>query len=351
MGWALVGCLTLALAAGPAPAVHAAATADATTAPKLVSGQGRLVVAGAGGTVSHELPTGLVFEQLEATADGWVAAGVGGGSRLVVVEETTAGMTVLDRVGPDAPRVAFPRPLVADGRLTGLAWQAGAGRSGLGVLYAPWDGATWGAPETVAAAEPGTSRLALAAVPLADGSVLAAWAQVDSETAGGDDEIFWSQRTHHQGSGHWSTPARLGADDSVPDVTPTLLATADGALAVWTAFDPQAGKYRLEIARFSLAGTWSEPAALTAPGAIFPAFETSALGPVVTYRDAAAGAWGALLLDAETPRVIRKTLLPAGSAGERPVLLGAGEEGARWAAPGDSGTKRATVATPWEVVR
>lgn len=376
----LAGCLgCLALAVVVPTAAGAASPSVIQSAPKLVSGQGHLVVAGAGETASHELPTGLVFERLEATDGGWVAAGVGGGSRLVVVEQSAGELGVLDRLlstnpdGTEAPRVAFPRPLVADGQLTGLAWQAGAGHNGLGVHYAAWDGAAWGEIETVAPAAPSTSRLALSAVTLADGSVLAAWAEVDGDPAAGgerDDEIFWSHRTHRQGgAGHWTTPARLGADDSVPDVTPSLLATADGALAAWTAFDPESGQYRLEIARFDLSGSWTEPAALTAPGALFPVFERTDGAPVLTYRDAAEGAWGALGLDvaAATPRVSRRTLLPAGSADERPVLLDITADGARWVAPGaaTSGptTKRGTapgsvppdeppvIATPWDVVR
>lgn len=371
--WAVAGCLALAVV------VPTAAGATSPAGPKLISGQGHLEVARAGGgTVTHELPTGLVFERLEATDGGWVAAGVGGGSRLVVVEERAGELGVLDRPiaaiaapiadGARAPQVAFPRPVVADGRLAGLAWQAGTGRNGLGVYYAAWDGVAWGEPETVAPATPGTTRLALSAVTLADGSVLAAWAEVDGgdSTIGADDEIFWSHRT---GAGRWSTPARLGADDSVPDVTPTLRATADGALAAWTAFDSESRQYRLEIARFDLSGVWSEPAALTAPGALFPVFESAEPGPVLTYRDAAAGAWGALMLDSTsaTPRVSRRALLPsdAGTAGERPVLVGLGEDAARWivtgtttkrgatpgSGPADEGPdRRPVLSTPWEPV-
>ena len=237
-----------------------------------------------------------------------------------------------------APVVASPRPVHGGGVLRGVAWLEGAAEDHLAVRYAPWTGAGWGEAETVAARGPG-SQLAVRAAVLDDGGVLAVWSRFD----GSDDEIFWSLR--HDGA--WSAPRRLGDDDAVPDVTPTVTAIPGGALAAWAGFDGHG--YRVYAARFD--GTaWSAQRPLGPLGSAFPGFETAggaAATVALLYRTARPRGWTVVELgDDLTPRR-RAHTDRATSVSARPVMVD--DDGAgpvlRW--PGDAAGPGARQALRW----
>jgi len=216
------------------------------------------------------------------------------------------------------PLVASPTPLVSDGELLGLAWLAGDVPGRLTVRFAPWiGGATlpgaggeWGASELVAGPAPG-SQLALAGAALAGGSAVLVWSAFDGE----DDEILWSVRT----AGRWSEPARLAADDAVPDVTPAVAALDDGAIAAWSRYD--GSEYRLVAARWT-GEAWTAPEPLAGPGSLFPSFHPGRGGPLLLYRDARRQGWAALRLD-RAGRPTARAFLGESPSGPPPVLLAA----------------------------
>ena len=154
-----------------------------------------------------------------------------------------------------------PQALVEAGELVGLVWLEGSDASALGVRAAAWNGTGFAAAEWVAAPIDG-SQLALSAAVLGDGSWLLVWSAFD----GGDDEIRWSRRDGEA----WSAPARLHAENRVPDITPVVAATADGAIAAWSRYD--AGSYRGRVMRFDAATGWRDEERIGGPHSVFPFF-------------------------------------------------------------------------------
>ena len=172
----------------------------------------------------------------------------------------------------------------------------------------------WGAPVTVAAPGLG-SQLALTGTVLEDGSWLVAWSSFD----GTDDEILWSRRL--PGTESWSAPQRLGADNAVPDITPALVATGQGALAVWSRYDE--GQYRLFRARFS-GDRFAAPEILAPGGTMHPSFLRVGTDPdalTLLYLHASPRSWGVMEVTADgTPG--KRVLVPIATAAERqrPIL-------------------------------
>ena len=164
-----------------------------------------------------------------------------GGRRLFLLRGDDRASRPLARAPGQAGRQRRgPVLLVDGGRLAGLAWLEGDDDRSFSVRAALWTGQRWQAPERVSFPGPG-SQLALTGAVLADGSWLLAWSAFD----GHDDEIVWSRRA---GSA-WQPVKRLYPDNSVPDITPALAATADGgALIAWSRFDGHG--YALRMARF-----------------------------------------------------------------------------------------------------
>lgn len=209
---------------------------------------------------------------------------------------------------PIAGRELRSAVLAADGaKLQGLAWLEGDGERRLAVKSARWLGSAWGEVETVAEPGPG-SQLALSSAQLTEGSWLLAWSAFD----GKDDEILWSRRDKDG----WSTPQRLGADDQAPDITPRLVALADGtALIAWSGYVD--GHYRLHTARFA-DGEWSEPQISGEKGAVSPSFEISADRTYLLYRQAAPRTWVVTEVGA-TGKLARRAELVS-SAAARPSV-------------------------------
>ncbi|HEV3075588.1 MAG TPA: GDSL-type esterase/lipase family protein [Thermoanaerobaculia bacterium] len=261
-----------------------------------------------GELVSLALPPGARLDAAAPLSGGWIAAGTapaagnaggasgtggaGGGGRDLLL---LAGGTRPGILPPPGERIgkllAEPLPLVAGGRLAGLAWLEGDDPRALGVRYAAWNGGGWSAPRTISAPGQG-SQLALAACRLADGSWLLAWSAFD----GHDDEIVWSAGGNGNGTGTWTPPRKLTVN-RVPDITPVLAPAGGGALIAWSQLAGDG--YRLLVARYR-DGLFGEPVVAAPGGSLYPSFETSpGTGRLrLLYRTAEPRGWAALELDA-----------------------------------------------------
>jgi hypothetical protein len=317
---AVVGALCSAPPAAASDRLLAASTATSAWLLR-ADREGVRVVDSAGGVEALPLPPGAGIAAFMATSDGWVAAATVprvDGTEINLWQRSGTTSRQLPAVPARAASLRHaPVPLLAGGKLVGLAWLEGESLGRLAVRAAAWTG-SWEEPSLVAAQAPG-SQLALAGAVLADGSWLLAWSAFD----GDDDEVVWSRR----GAAGWTPPAPLPAGGGVPDVTPALRADRRGAVLVWSRFVD--GEYRLMTSRLE-GKRWSPPLAVGTPGTIFPSWE----GDTLLFRDARHGAWvagrlsgdgiipqtalaapadprPALLLDGETPRMLLPERLPA----------------------------------------
>lgn len=327
----LLGAVCLLLAGAGAPVAAAGATGGIDTPDPLQAerdtrgavltavddGGARLELApGPEPGVSLRLPppadaTGATeYSDLALLDDGWVAAGsytAGDGFRHLWLQRGTAAARALPEPPGRRARLRHdPALLVDGGRLAGVAWLEGQDQRSLAVFAAAWDGRGWSAPRQVAAPGPG-SQLALSAAVLGDGSWLLVWSAYDGE----DDEIVWSRRIGDT----WLAPARLSADNPVPDITPALTVTDGGALVAWSRYDGHS--YRLRLARFD-GGAWGGERWAAAAGSLFPSFSGGGDRPRLLYRDARARGWSLLELDAAG--VERSHASAAATPGVRPVV-------------------------------
>jgi hypothetical protein len=264
------------------------------------------------------LPKNGIMSSLVALDGGWAAAGSfqdGERRALFLLKGDAAGARSLP-VPPGQDGLARLGPVLltdGDGRLAGMAWLEGDGLRTLGVRAAAWDGQRWEAPVRVAPPGPG-SQLALTGAALADGSWLLAWSAFD----GADDEILWSTRA---ADGAWSKPRRLSADNAVPDITPAVTASGNGALIAWSRFDGEG--YSLHAARFA-SGGWRGERAVAPTGSVRPSFAGSSGRPLLLFRTVVPETWSVLQLD-PAGRALARATVPS-SLG-RPVLVtGAGGE-------------------------
>lgn len=314
----------LGLAAAPLAAGDALqATRDGESVVLFSLGGRSFVELGAGS--ARELPgaEGVELTSVAVVHEGWLAAGSSlnpdGERRLFLAYGDDAGYRLLPAPRGPVPAVRrLPVLLVEGGRLAGLAWLEGADGLSLSVRAAAWEGDGWGRTVRVSSPGPGT-QTALTGTVLADGSWLLAWSAFDGE----DDEILWSWRPGEE----WLPPERLSPDNTVPDITPALTASAGGALVAWSRYD--GNDYRLRVARFAR-GRWSDEAALGPKGSLYPSFFDGGERPCVLFRDAGAGGWTLAELTA-SGAVLRRTL-PVPGPDERPaVRLGRGGEARlRW---------------------
>jgi acyl-CoA thioesterase I len=372
---ALAAAVMLAQLAATAPAWATASEPPLRLSTSAEGAGGATLELPSGELVSLALPPGARLDAAAPLAGGWIAAGTapsagaagsaGGGGRDLLLLAGGAAAAAGGQTGgphvaapaamrsasipPPGERIgrllAEPLPLVADGRLTGLAWLEGDDLRALGVRYARWNGAGWSAPRTISAPGQG-SQLALAACRLPGGSWLLAWSAFD----GHDDEIVWSAG----GNGTWTPPRRLTAN-RVPDITPALAPAGRGALAAWSQLAGDG--YRLLVARFQ-DGRWSEPVVAAPGGSLYPSFAASSgTGRLrVLYRTAQPRGWAALELDAGgRPRRVAAAADPpprtlGGSAGagalDRPALAGDGDR-VIFSWPG-GGPERASSWQPWQ---
>jgi hypothetical protein len=251
----------------------------------------------------------------QALEDGWLAAGVrpdadGRSEILLLTGDAEAATELPPPPGRNAALRQQPLPLVENGHLAGLLWLEGNSRTSFGVRFAEWNGAGWREPQTVAAPGPG-SQLALTATRLADGTWLAAWSAFD----GTDDEIVWSRRGR---DGAWSPAHRAAAGNEVPDITPALTATRDGALLAWSRLDGD--EYRIVVSRFRN-GAWTKPEFAAPKGSLFPGFEPAPEGQVwLLYRTAEPRGWTVAELDRAGRPVRRASAEAQSAATDRPVV-------------------------------
>jgi hypothetical protein len=261
------------------------------------------------------LPAGTRIYDLAATIDGWVATGSlpdDDGYDLVIVQDRAG---VRELLAPPTERWGRFRvqvvTLVEEGNLAGIAWVEGDSQADFEVRAAVWDGANFGPAEVVSPVGPG-AQLALEGAVLDDGSWLLVWAAVDGE----DDEILWSVRRQEE----WSAPARVHQDNSVPDITPALVAIDGGALAAWSWFD--GNDYRLRMARFD-GESWSEPQVSGAKGSLEPGFSVDGESVRLLYQTIDPPTWTLTEID-RTGTMIRRAVW-SGDVVERPLVL-AGDE-------------------------
>jgi hypothetical protein len=255
-------------------------------------GSARLELPG-GRTFEVSLPERAAVSSFAALDGGWMAAGsfpdpATGGRRLFLLRGDDRGARPLaEPAGQQATERRGPVLLVDGGRLAGLAWLEGDAGAPLAVRAAAWTGRRWQAPQRVSLPGPG-SQLALAGAVLADGSWLLAWSAFD----GTADEIVWSRRL----GGQWLPVRRVSAPNSVPDIVPAVMATADGgALLAWSRFDGHG--YQLRLARFAR-GEWQAERAAAPSGSLYPVFLGEPDHPRLLYMDAYPRAWSVLDLDA-----------------------------------------------------
>lgn len=285
--FAALGALVATFAAGAAAPGGSEIWGDATAQLTRSGGAHRLRVDGA--EIGLELPAQMRVDGLFRLRRHLLIAGVTGsprghlaGDELFLALADAAGAREIEPPAGRAPghsrenAVAIPGP---GGELAAVAWLEGPSRKQHAVKVATWDGRGFGEPTEIASAGPG-SQVALAATALDDGSALLVWARFD----GADDEIFWSGLV----DGRWSEPARVAADNSVPDVVPALVAVPGGALAAWSRFAE--GQYRVVVARFGGDG-WSEPSAVGEPGSLFPTLTRTERGALLLHQSSRPPGW------------------------------------------------------------
>lgn len=221
--------------------------------------------------------------------------------------DSRQGLTVLSGVGDEVERLSAPAPaaplamdpvLLTDRRgLRALVWLEGPAVRRLAVRAVRWNGEGWDPPQTVSPPGPGT-QIALSATRLGDGSWMAVWSSFDGQ----DDEILWSRAV----DGRWLAPRPLVANNDVPDITPTLTTTGEGAMVAWSRYD--GGAYRTLTATFLVAegDGWSLPLKVGERGEVFPRFlpaidDSSA--PLLALQRTAPKGWSlSELSDDGTPR-------------------------------------------------
>jgi hypothetical protein len=274
---------------------------------------GRWFVERDGRRTEVPLPAGASVQRIADVGSGWLLAGTrtepdGSGELLFVLGEADGRAQIVPP--PTARRGAIrehPVPLTSGRAWIGAAWLEGDRPDRFEIRFASWNGAAFQAPVTLVPAGAG-SQLALAGAQLNDGRSLLVWAGFD----GHDDEIWWIVGDDRG----WSAAARVARDNDVPDITPVLLATRDGALVAWSRFVD--GEYRLATARFD-GRTFRDARVVGPPGSLFPSFEPGIDGGfAILFRDARARGWALSEIDSDgiLGRIAR---LPSSSR-ERPVV-------------------------------
>ena len=203
------------------------------------------------------------------------------------------------------------RPLVEAGQLRGLVWMEGASPATAGVRFSVWDGSLWTAPDWIS--PPGSgSQLAASLAPLPDRRWLAIWTSFDGE----DDEVLFSEWA----DGAWTAPARVAEDNRVPDITPALAPTSNGAVAAWSSYD--GNDYRVRLSTF-VDGIWSVPRWLGEAGSLFPDFIFDGADDradfELLFRTVSTNAWSLVELDSSGS--IRRRITRASAPKDRPIVL------------------------------
>jgi hypothetical protein len=257
--------------------------------------------------VRLQLPQRAEVSALAELGRGWITAGsaVGedGRSTLFLISDEGALPAPPGQQGAERRGAIF---FVENGTLQGMAWLEGNDDRSLAVRTAEWNGHAWKAVEPVSQPGPG-SQIALAGAVLSDGSWLLAWSAYDGE----DHEIVWARRTA-QG---WSPARPVSKDNAVPDITPALAATGNGALLAWSRYDGES--YRLQLARFDKDG-WKDERPVASSGSFHPSFQGAPDHLYLLHQTALPSAWSVLEL-APSGKVLRRASALSALT-ERPVL-------------------------------
>lgn len=245
------------------------------------------------------------------TRNGWTAAGIEEsrtGTELIIINRGSSGTRRLE--SPPSKRHDLrlrPTLMVSDEEIKGIAWLEGPDLTSLSVRTAVHSQGEWDEVSIVAPPAKG-SQTGLVATKLPDGTWLLAWSAFDGQ----DDDIMWSRGR----SDRWSLPRRISQNNSVPDVTPSLVTTEDGALLAWSRLID--GQYQILLSRFD-GGNWSSPELIGPPGSLEPRFAVRNGGLHLLYHHAWPAAWTVADLS-PTGRVQRIAILPEDRP-SRPVLL------------------------------
>ena len=262
-----------------------------------------------GNRVELPLPKTARVSDLRSSATGWFAAAVAdldGAPRIHLFKGQ--GEVIEDLPSPAvAPAREIRQPIfvAAKNEILGLIWLAGEAHHQLAVTSARWLDGHWSEPEVISPPGKGT-QIALASTVLGDGSWMVIWAAFD----GNDDEILWSRWS----AGAWSKPQPIAEDNAVPDITPHLVTTSQGALAAWSRYD--GNDYRINVARFD-GESWTRPAVIGPKGSTAPTFSEAEI-PYLIYHHADPQAWGILELDPKGS-VVREAAVELAEP-RRPIL-------------------------------
>ena len=319
IGIALGSLAALTWSAGPASAVGPAARTAHGDALMVADGKS-YVQPPAGERV--ELPLARVsrVSDFRSSPGEWLVAAssrVNGEPGIELLRGRGAEVDVLPSPALGQPKMLAEPTFVADrnGGFQALVWLAGDAHNKMAVQTSRWVAGGWGPTETLSPPGPGT-QIALSTAVLDDGSWLVAWAAYDGQ----DDEILWSRFAN----GVWSAPSPVAEGNAVPDVNPSLFATAGGALVAWSRFD--GNDYRVNVARFD-GESWSDPSIAGPAGSTEPTFSDAAK-PYLVYHHADPTGWAVMELD--DAGAVKREATYYVVAPERPVLAGVSDSDVRF---------------------
>ncbi len=301
--------LVLLLIAGTAPAAGQAMRTAGGDLLLPSAGGLRYVEQPGGDRVELPLARAARISDFRSTDQDWLVAAVSratGESEIELLKGRGTEVEILPSPALE-PTAELVQPIfVADRRaVRALVWLAGDAHNQLAVRASRWLGSGWGTTETISPPGEGT-QIALSTAVLGDGTWLVVWAAFD----GRDDEILWSRFS----GGRWSRPQPIAEDNAVPDITPSLFATASGALVAWSRYD--GNDYRVNVARFD-GERFSAPEVAGPAGSTAPAF-SDVERPYLIYRHADPPGWAVMELDAGGA-VLREAAMPLAEP-RRPVL-------------------------------
>lgn len=212
---------------------------------------------------------------------GWIAAGASTHRNdLVVISIAGSSIERLDTPpGRGSDFRLRPRVLNNEGAGPALAWLEGPDLKSLSIRISNLLPSGW----TEIASMPRRLRggqTGLSVAPLADGSYLLVWAEFD----GSDDDLMYARLIGQT----VTPPKRVGPDNQVPDVMPSVIDVPGGALLAWSQLDN--GDYRIKIRRFE--GTsWGSARTHGPPGALRPELRLQGNALHLLYREAWPRRW------------------------------------------------------------